>query len=73
MSDLVAHFLDVGCGNMTLLLFPNGITYLYDCNVTDGNEEDVLSYLATAMGSRTSLDVFICSHRDADQCSRTRG
>src|SRR6266481_534982 len=67
MSELVAHFLDVGCGNMTLLLFPNDTTYLYDCNVTDDNEEDVLRYLATAMGSRTSINIFVCSHRDADQ------
>lgn len=51
---------------MTLILFPNGATYLYDCNVTDDNEDDVLDYLATAMGSRTSIDAFICSHRDAD-------
>jgi len=65
MSELVAHFLDVGCGNMTLLLFSNA-TYLYDCNVTDDNEEDVLRYLATAMGTRTSIDIFVCSHRDAD-------
>lgn len=66
MSELIVHFIDVGCGNMTLLLFPNGTTYLYDCNVTDDNEEDVLSNLATAMGNRTSINVFICSHRDAD-------
>lgn len=66
MSSFVAHFINVGCGNMTLLLFPNGRTYLYDCNVTDENEMDVLGYLAKAMGNRTAIDVFICSHRDAD-------
>lgn len=66
MNDLVVHFLDVGCGNMTLLLFPNGTTYLYDCNLTDDNEDDVLAYLGKAMGSRTKINIFICSHRDSD-------
>jgi beta-lactamase superfamily II metal-dependent hydrolase len=66
MGDVRVHFLDVGCGNMTLVVFPNGVTYLYDCNVTDDNEDAVLAYLSTAMGNRTSLDAFICSHRDAD-------
>ncbi len=66
MNDLVIHFLDVGCGNMTLILFPNGTTYLYDCNLTDDNEDQVLGYLGTAMGSRTKIQAFICSHRDAD-------
>ena len=60
------HFIAVGCGNMTLLLFPDGVTYLYDCNVTSDNANDVLGYLAKAMGRRTAIDTFICSHRDAD-------
>jgi len=64
MMDI--HFIDVGCGNMTLILFPKGTTYLYDCNVTDENEEAVLEYLSKAMGTRTLIDAFICSHRDAD-------
>lgn len=60
------HFIDVGCGNMTLLLFPNGTTYLYDCNVTSDNAEAVFGYLTRSMGQRTAIDTFICSHRDAD-------
>lgn len=66
MNDLVLHFLDVGCGNMTLILFPNGTTYLYDCNLTDDNEDDVLAYLGKVMGRRSTIQAFICSHRDAD-------
>lgn len=66
MSDLLIHFFDVGCGNMTLILFPTGETYLYDCNVTDDNEADVLGYLDRAMGGRSEIDVFVCSHRDCD-------
>jgi len=60
------HFIDVGMGNMTLLRFPNGTTYLLDCNVTDDNADAVLAYLSRAIGSRTHIDTFVCSHRDAD-------
>ena len=60
------HFFNVGCGNMVLFKFPGGITYLYDCNVTEDNESRVLAYLDKAMGQRSYIDAFICSHRAAD-------
>jgi beta-lactamase superfamily II metal-dependent hydrolase len=60
------HFLNVGCGNMTLIKFPNGSTYCFDCNITDDNEDSVFSYLRRAMDTRRRIDFFICSHRDAD-------
>lgn len=60
------HFIDVGLGNMTLLRFPNGTTWLYDCNITDNNEARVFRYLKKAMNGRTRLRAFVCSHRDAD-------
>src|SRR5437667_3650648 len=60
------HFINVGQGNMTLLELANGKKYLYDCNITDVNEYDVLGYMATQIGKGTKIDVFICSHRDAD-------
>ena len=60
------HFIDVGCGNMTLIRFPNGRTYLYDCNITNDNEGRVVAYLDKAMAERRNIDTFICSHRDAD-------
>ena len=44
-KDLILHFIDVGCGNMTLICFPNGTTYLYDCNITNDNEGRVVAYL----------------------------
>jgi Cft2 family RNA processing exonuclease len=56
----------VSCGNMTLLLFPGATTYLHDCNITDENEGDMRKYLKKAMGTRSVIDVFICSHRDCD-------
>ena len=61
----VAHFMNVGCGNMTLLQLAEGPTFLYDCNVTDDNQEQVLDYLGRNLPSR-NIDVFINSHRDAD-------
>lgn len=60
------HFMNVGQGNMTLLKLANGKNFLYDCNVTNDNEVDVLKYLEKQIGARTGIDVFICSHRDAD-------
>src|SRR6266852_3859038 len=65
MSTIV-HFMDVGQGNMTLLQLANGKTFLYDCNLTGDNENAVLDYLAKQIGWGTNIDVFVCSHRDAD-------
>jgi hypothetical protein len=36
------HFINVGCGNMTLLLYPNGTAHLYDCNLTEDNKKDTI-------------------------------
>ncbi len=60
------NFVDVGQGNMTLLQLDDGKVLMYDCNVTDDNEDAVLGYVAKQIGWGTALDVFVCSHRDAD-------
>lgn len=60
------HFINVGCGNMSLWLFPDGTTWMCDCNITEENEGDVLRYVAKAVSGRTKINAFICSHRDAD-------
>ncbi len=60
------HFINVGQGNMTFLQLANGENWLYDCNVTNDNENDVLSYLAKQIGWHTNINTFVCSHRDAD-------
>jgi beta-lactamase superfamily II metal-dependent hydrolase len=60
------HFIDVGQGNMTLLQLDNGKVFLYDCNITDENEDDALGYVAKQIRWGTAIDVFICSHRDSD-------
>ena len=60
------HFMDVGQGNMTLIQLDDGSIFLYDCNITEENEEPVLDYLEEQIGLGKKIDVFICSHRDSD-------
>lgn len=62
----VVHFVDVGQGNMTLLQLDSGKVFLYDCNITDENQDAALGYLAKQIGWGAAIDVFICSHRDSD-------
>jgi len=62
---MFVHFIDVGCGNMTLIIFPNGSRFLYDCNLTEENTDAALNYLNDVVGAN-GIDVFINSHRDAD-------
>jgi len=51
---------------MTLLQLADGTVMLYDCNVTDENEETVIDYVAEQIGFGSPIDIFVCSHRDAD-------
>jgi beta-lactamase superfamily II metal-dependent hydrolase len=60
------HFIDVGCGNMTLMPLPDGKVVCLDCNLTDDNQARVLDYVDIVLGSDTTIDIFINSHRDAD-------
>ena len=61
----VVHIIDVGQGNMILLLLEDGTVVLYDCNVTDANASKVLEYLRKVL-PKPSIDIFVNSHRDAD-------
>ena len=62
----IIHFIDVGQGNMVLIETQSGKKFVFDCNITDENEDRVLQYVADQIGWGTSLHAFICSHRDAD-------
>jgi len=62
---LIAHFIDVGQGNMVLLQLDNSQTMLYDCHVTDENGDRVLAYLRGVL-PRRRIDIFVNSHREAD-------
>lgn len=65
MSTFI-HFIDIGQGNMTLLRLPNGEVLLYDCNVTNDNEDEVIRYLRRYLPLGSPIRTFINSHRDAD-------
>ena len=60
------HFLNVGQGNMALIQTSDNQNIVVDCNITDANECDVFTYLSRQVGELINIDVFICSHRDAD-------
>lgn len=64
--NTTVHFIDVGQGNMVLIEASNGEYYICDCNVTNANESRVINYVASVIGSGTSISAFICTHRDAD-------
>ena len=60
------HFIDVGQGNMVLIEAADGRKFVFDCNITDKNEDRVLGYVSNQIGEGKRLYAFICSHRDAD-------
>lgn len=62
----IIHFIDVGQGNMVLIETASGRKFVFDCNVTNDNEDLVLDYIAAQIGEGSILHAFICSHRDAD-------
>ena len=62
----IVHFIDVGQGNMVLIETASGKNFVFDCNITNDNEDRVLDYVAEQIGEGASLHAFICSHRDAD-------
>ena len=51
---------------MVLIETGSGQKFVFDCNVTDENEDRVLGYVASKIGENRQLHAFICSHRDAD-------
>ncbi|ODS37412.1 MAG: hypothetical protein A7316_09445 [Candidatus Altiarchaeales archaeon WOR_SM1_86-2] len=59
------HFLNVGQGNMVVIIFPDQKVMVYDCNITEENEENVFAYLQKIM-PKNEIDVFVNSHREAD-------
>lgn len=65
MSTFV-HFIDVDQGNMVLIQASSGENFLFDCNVTDENENRVFNFLSQHLKQNSEIKAFICSHRDAD-------
>ncbi|MFZ5759667.1 MAG: nucleotide-binding domain-containing protein [Thermodesulfobacteriota bacterium] len=74
-DNLLFHLMNVGEGLMCLIIFPDQKTLLFDCNVTNDNEDAVISYLGRQIPYRWDqdlekdlqwIDVFVNSHRDDD-------
>jgi beta-lactamase superfamily II metal-dependent hydrolase len=60
------YVLDVGFGNMAILLNPDGTRFVIDCNLTEDSKGDLLAFTEGVLGPGNQVDVFICTHRDAD-------
>lgn len=64
----IIHFVNVGQGNMQVIIFPDNYVIVYDCNITEENEKDVFGYLERIMPKK-NIDFFVNSHREADHMS----
>lgn len=62
---ITVHFLNVGQGNMAVIIFADNQVVVYDCNITDDNKGSVFGYLKKIMPKK-GIDIFINSHREAD-------
>lgn len=74
-NPIVFHVLNVGEGLMALIIFPNGTTMLYDCNLVKDDKDEILSILKKHIPSRYDtvkqeniqwIDIYVNSHRDLD-------
>lgn len=74
-EPLLFHLIDVGEGLMFLIIFPDETTLLFDCNVSNQSEDNIIEYLEKSipprydpesMGYLKWIDIFVNSHRDDD-------
>lgn len=74
-SALRFHILNVGEGLMVLLIFPDKKVMLFDCNVKEDNEEEIIGFLskhipftydADSGEDKQLVNIFVNSHRDED-------
>lgn len=65
MNRLTFIIFAIGNGNMNLLIFPNGLTLLYDCNITNENYDNIMHDLDKVLPKKR-IDIFVNSHRDDD-------
>lgn len=62
---ITCHFLNVGQGNMAIIIMPDNFVIVCDCNITNENETSVFTYLSRVMPT-SWIGVFVNTHRDAD-------
>ena len=69
------YLIDCQSGLMNLLIFPDDTVMLFDCNVTENNEDEILNFLKYKIPKRykretneyvQEIDIFVNSHRDLD-------
>jgi beta-lactamase superfamily II metal-dependent hydrolase len=69
------YLLNVEEGLMTLIVFPNKVVMLFDCNITSDNEDEILAFLERVIPEDYNADkqqyekpihIFVNSHRDED-------
>lgn len=74
-NNLRFYLIDCGSGLMHLIVFPDETVMLFDCNVTNDNEELILTFLEKHIPEKYDIDsetyekyidVFVNSHRDED-------
>ena len=74
-KDFRFYLIDCGAGLMHLIIFPDNTVMLFDCNVTNDKEEEIINYLGNVIPfkydydideERQIIDVFVNSHRDED-------
>lgn len=68
---ICVYVVNVGQGNMAVAVFPDNYVIVYDCNITNDNEDSVFRYLSSFM-PKNSIDLFVNSHRDADHMRGVR-
>ena len=74
-SDFRFYLIKCGSGLMHLIIFPNNTVMLFDCNVTNENEEEIINFLNRHIPAKYDkdskkeekfIDIFVNSHRDED-------
>lgn len=74
-SDFRFYLIDCGSGLMNLIIFPDSTVMLFDCNVTNENEDVIIRFLDRHIPTKYDkdlkkegkyIDIFVNSHRDED-------
>ena len=74
-EGLKFYLIDCESGLMHLIVFPDNTVMLFDCNVTNKNEETIINFLDKHIPKRydkinhifyKAIDIFVNSHRDLD-------
>lgn len=72
-QDLEVHFIKVGQGDCTLVVFPSGKTLLIDCGSVGGrfNAQRVRNYIKTHLpATNQNIDMLVITHPDRDHYNR---